>query len=61
MSAHISVTRITDNKDDIVTYGFECEEALKADGWIKAGCANTEGVRILLTRHKELEQANGNR
>lgn len=60
MSAHITVTRITDNKENI-TYGFECEEILKADGWIRTGCANTEGVRILLTRHKELEQANGNR
>lgn len=61
MSAIISVTRITDGKDDI-TYGFECEEALKADGWIKANSANTHGVRILLDRHKEMEKVrNGNR
>lgn len=60
MSAIISVTRITDDRDDI-TYGFECEEILRADGWVKAGCANTAGVRILLNKYKELEKANGNR
>ena len=60
MSLHITATRITDGKEGF-SYGFECEEALKADGWIKANCANTQGVSILLARHKELETANGNR
>lgn len=61
MSAIISVTRITDGEEGI-SYGFECEELLKADGWIKANCANTQGVRILLDKYKELELVrNGNR